>query len=131
MAVAAPSGRLLALPLPYLAEAWQKATGVLAEAAAREDASVTQRWLELARSETARLLDRIRGMPAPYLVGSPDGPVVVLPFGERHLLAVTVAASLSPRFDAGLASRAVAEFVPARGCLARVVPWTCRVTPKW
>jgi hypothetical protein len=28
MVVAAPDGRLLALPLPYLAEAWQKATGV-------------------------------------------------------------------------------------------------------
>jgi hypothetical protein len=112
MAVAAPSGRLLALPLPYLAEAWQNATGVLAEAAARDDPSASERWLKVARGETARLLDRIEGMPAPHMVNSPDGPVVVLRFGERHLLAVTVAASLPPQFDAGPAARALAAVRP-------------------
>jgi hypothetical protein len=112
MAVAAPDGRLLALPLPYLAEAWQTATGVLAETAARDHPSASDRWLKVARREAARLLDRVRDVPAPHTVSTPSGPVVVLPFGERHLLAVTVAASLSPRLDAGPAARAVAAVRP-------------------
>jgi hypothetical protein len=112
MAVAAPGGRLLALPLPYLAEAWPKATGVLAEAAGHDNASASERWLKVARRETTRLLDRIRDMPAPHQVSTPGGPVMVLPFGERHLLAVTVTASLSPGFDAGTAARAVAAVRP-------------------
>ena len=112
MAVAAPGGRLLALPLPYLAEAWQKAIGALAETAAHDNASTSERWLNLARGETTRLLDRIRDMPGPQPVSTPSGHVVVLPFGERHLLAVTVAASLSPRLDAGPAAQAIAAVRP-------------------
>src|SRR5215472_5805444 len=112
MAVAAPGGRLLALPLPYIAEGWQHAVGVLAEAADRDDATTADRWLRTARAETLRLIERVRDMPDPVLVSTIHGPVAVLPFGRRHLLAVAVAASLSPGCDAEPATEAVGAIRP-------------------
>src|SRR5262249_41338572 len=43
--VNASDGRVLALPLPYLAEAWESAIGTLAALATTLDPAVAERWL--------------------------------------------------------------------------------------
>ncbi|WP_173160522.1 hypothetical protein [Phytohabitans suffuscus] len=112
VAAAAADGRRLALPLPYIAEAWERATGVLAESAMRKEPAAAARWLNLARRETTRLLDRIRDMPPLHLVHSPAGPALLVPFGERHVLAVGVAATLGRDCDTDAAGQAVAAVRP-------------------
>ena len=115
LAVRGQSGELLPLPLPYLTEAWPAAVAVLARAAfdsAPRD--IAERWLTRARAETARLLTRILDLPSATMCHIGRMPIVLLPFGARHFLAVAVAAAMTDTVDTTADVTALASVAPGR-----------------
>lgn len=94
LAVAGPGGLRLALPLPYIAEAWEYTARMLAIEAAGLSAQCRHNWLRIVRAEVARLLTTLRDAPPAGIAEGPAGPVAMLRFGQRHVLLFAVAADI-------------------------------------
>ncbi|MGK3206896.1 hypothetical protein [Amycolatopsis sp. MEPSY49] len=111
LAVAGRRGVRFALPLPYIAEAWEYASHTLAREAAALSDECGKNWLRIARAEVARLLTSLRGAPPSGLVMGPEGPAALMRFGARHILLFAVAAPLGGG-EVGAAEKALTAITP-------------------
>lgn len=111
LAVSGPDKARLALPLPYVAEAWDYTVTKLAQRAARKNPECERRWLAVARKETTRLLLSLPDLPDSRIVHGPAGPVLLVLFGARHILAFAVAAGITS-----------CDIRPAEAALAAITP---------
>jgi hypothetical protein len=110
LAVAGSGGVRFALPLPYIAESWERTVATLACRAADYSRECEGDWLRIARAEVGQLLTSIHDLPAAMVVQGTAGPAMIIRFGLRHLLVLAVAAGITS-FDMRPAERAVAAIV--------------------
>ncbi|WP_157103901.1 hypothetical protein [Nocardia harenae] len=94
LAVEGAGNTVLALPLPYIAESWDYAVGVLAQRAAGRP-ECEREWLAVARNEATRLLLAMPDAPMTRIVHGEAGPALLMMFGDRHILAFAVAAGIT------------------------------------
>ncbi|WP_143086643.1 hypothetical protein [Lentzea flaviverrucosa] len=112
IAVSGPAGVRYALPLPYVTEACEAGVTRLAVHAAAQSYRAQQKWLQIARSQLGKLMHSLPDLPPAHVVQGPAGPVMLIHFGERHVLAFAVAAHIGPMCDTQAAEAALCAIAP-------------------
>ncbi|MEU7525106.1 hypothetical protein AB0A74_05185 [Saccharothrix sp. NPDC042600] len=112
VAVSGPGGARYALPLPYVTEAWESGIAQLAARAAARSLRSQQEWLRIARGEVGKLLHSLHDLPPADVFQGPAGPVMLIFYGQRHVLALAVAAQIGPGGDVREAETALTAVTP-------------------
>jgi hypothetical protein len=123
LAVIGPHGSPLALPLPYIAEAWEHTVATLAYRAAGSSQKCRRDWLRIARAEVGKSLASRRDLPPAWIARGPDGPVMIIHFGHRHVIVLAVAADIGV-CDTRSAESAVSAIVPGGSVRTDEGPFT-------